>query len=145
MRKQALNFLLVEDDPDHAHLVVRSLKRHCEAHEVSHVADGEEALRYLRKEHPFQNQKRPDVILLDLKLPKVDGHQVLKAIKEDEKLARIPVVVLTTSDAEIDRVEAYKNHANSYIVKPIDYDKFQKMASDLSLYWGEWNTPADHE
>lgn len=77
--------------------------------------------------------------MLDLKLPKMDGHEVLAKIKTDEKLLLIPVIVLTTSDAEVDRVRAYRLHANSYLVKPLDAEQFNKMVQDMSLYWGIWN------
>jgi len=134
-----LNFLLVEDDVDHAELVIRSLARNRVSNAVEHLKDGEEALAYLRREGPWADRPRPDVILLDLKLPRLDGHEVLAAIKADPNLRPIPVVVMTTSDAESDRERAYAQHANSYLVKPVDFAKFRQMVNDLSLYWGVWN------
>jgi CheY-like chemotaxis protein len=134
-------FLLVEDDDDHAQLVIRSLERDRITNRIEHVRDGVQALDYLFQRAPYANKPRPDVILLDLKLPKVDGHEVLREIKQDPNLKVIPVVILTTSNAEIDRAKAYQEHANSYLVKPLDFGKFRKMADDLRLYWGMWNQP----
>lgn len=134
-----IHFLLVEDDPDHANLVLRALDRNRVKNTVDHVVDGAEALAYLRKEGQYAQRPRPDVVLLDLNLPKVDGHQVLTEIKEDPDLQSIPVVVLTTSDAEADRLRAYRHHANSYVVKPLDFEQFRKMVDDLKYYWGVWN------
>jgi len=139
MTKKLVTFLLVEDDDIHAHLVTRSMENARVANEVIRVSDGAEAISFLRREGRFAGQPRPDIILLDLKLPKVDGHEVLAAIKEDETLRMIPVVVMTTSDTESDREQAYQHHANSYVVKPVDFEKFRKLVDDLSLYWGVWN------
>jgi CheY-like chemotaxis protein len=137
-----LDFLLVEDDDDHAEIVLRSLEKNRVANTVHRVADGEEAVKYLRGEGSYAGRPRPDVVLLDLRLPKLDGHEVLKIIKTDPQLLTIPVVVLTTSDAESDRARAYEHHANSYIVKPVDFAQFRQMVSDLSLYWGVWSPPS---
>ena len=139
MNKQLITFLLVEDDDTHAHLVTRSLSKSRVANCVHRVADGEKALEFLRGEGEFEGQEHPDVVLLDLKLPKVDGHEVLAAIKSDPVLKKIPVVVMTTSDAESDRAQAYQHHANSYVVKPVDFEKFRQLVNDLCLYWGVWN------
>ncbi len=139
MERARIHFLLVEDDDDHAHLVSWNLKRHRVRNTVDRVADGAQALRYLRKEGEYAARPLPDVILLDLNLPKVDGHQVLRIIKEDQQLCRVPVVILTTSDAERDRAKAYEHHANSYLVKPTDFERFRNMVDVLSLYWGVWN------
>ncbi len=141
MTKHLVNFLLVEDDDIHAHLVERSLKKARVGNRIFRVANGAEALAFLRQEEPYADQPRPDVVLLDLKLPKVDGHEVLAAIKADLTLHTIPVVVMTTSDAESDRERAYEHNANSYVVKPVDFDKFRQLVSELSLYWGVWNEP----
>ncbi len=142
MAPHLVNFLLVEDDDDHAEIVVRTLKRNRIANNIVRLSDGAEALGYLRKCADGAPSSRPDIILLDLKLPKVDGHEVLAAIKSDEHLRSIPVVVLTTSEAESDRARAYDSHANSYLVKPMNFSRFRKMVDDLSLYWGVWNEPA---
>ena len=141
MKNKLVHFLLVEDDDNHAHLIIRSLERARIRNRVERVADGDLALKFLRRQAPFTDKKRPDVILLDLKLPKIDGHEVLKNIKEDPQLASIPVVIMTTSDAETDLAKAYEYHANSYLVKPIDFDKFRQLVDELSLYWGVWNAP----
>lgn len=135
--------MLVEDNVDHAELVIRTLEEHRIANRVRHFLDGQSALDYLfhRGEYtdPATNV-RPHVILLDLRLPRVDGIDVLKAIKEDEHLKSIPVVVLTTSEAEKDVAKAYYNHANSYLVKPVGFEEFKKLMDDLGFYWLSWNT-----
>lgn len=136
-----ISFLLIEDDPDHAHLIRRSLENNRVANQVEHVKNGAEALEYLFHQGIYKDKSLPDVILLDLKLPKVDGHEVLRRIKNDEQLKVIPVVILTTSAAETDREKAYKEYANSYLVKPLDFNSFKKMADELNLYWGIWNQP----
>lgn len=137
-----IHFLLVEDDDRHAKLVIRCLDQHRIGNSVDRVADGEQALTYLRKQGEYAKARRPDVILLDLNLPKVDGLEVLKTIKADESLSLIPVVMLTTSQQESDRLKAYKLNVNSYVVKPVDFEKFLQMVSDCSFYWGVWNQPA---
>ena len=139
MESKLLNFLLVEDDMDHAEIVLRTLQRNRVANHLAHVTDGAEALAYLRREGKYADSPHPDIILLDLKLPKLDGHEVLAQVKEDVELRKIPVVILTTSNAETDRAKAYAYHANSYIVKPINFTRFRQMVKDLSLYWGVWN------
>lgn len=134
-----LHFLLVEDDPDHAAIVSRTLGKQQPSHELFHVKNGAEALAYLRHEEPYASSRNPDVILLDLKLPKISGQEVLQEIRKDPALADIPVIILSTSDAESDIVRAYKNHVNSYLVKPLDAKCFRQMVEDLQLYWGRWN------
>jgi hypothetical protein len=136
-----IRFLLVEDDEDHANLVLMALQKNRVVNEVSHVRDGEECMAFLRREEPFESVQRPDVVLLDLKLPRMDGHEVLEAIKFDPSLRRIPVVVLTTSEAEIDRARAYDANVNSFLVKPLDFDQFRQMIENLELYWAVWNRP----
>ena len=143
MATKMLHFLLAEDDDDHAVLVLRSLKRNRVGNSVDRVPDGEEAVKYLLHEPPYQDKPRPDVLLLDLNMPKLSGHEVLVKIKADESLRCIPVVILTTSDAEADRHKAYNLHANSYLVKPIDFTQFSKIVEESSLYWGVWNRPAE--
>ncbi len=141
--------LLVEDDPAHAEIVrrnfvdVRIVNRPVR---LVHVVDGQQALDYLFRRAEFQdpNQSpRPNLILLDLRLPKVDGLAVLKTAKADASLASIPVVVLTTSSAEADMANAYGNHANSYLVKPMDLSQFRKLMGSLSFYWLVWNQHSD--
>ncbi|MEM7230005.1 MAG: response regulator [Planctomycetota bacterium] len=134
-----IHFLLVEDDDDHAQLVLRAMERTRIETSIDHVNDGTHAMHYLRREPPYESAARPDVVLLDLKMPEMGGHDVLKNIKADPVLQSIPVVILTTSAAESDRASAYSHHANSYLVKPLDFDCFQDMIEDLSLYWAIWN------
>ncbi|MEZ6235732.1 MAG: response regulator [Phycisphaerales bacterium] len=136
-----MHFLLVEDEAAHAELIRLSLVDNKVANTLDHVQDGEAALEYLQQEGRFSEARRPDVILLDLKLPKIDGHEVLEWIKGRDHLATIPVVVLTTSSNEIDRAKAYARHANSYLAKPVDFPQFQRMIRDLGLYWTVWNQP----
>ena len=138
--------MLVEDNVDHAELVIRTLEEHRIANRVRHFLDGQSALDYLFQRGEFLNRPdniRPHVILLDLRLPRVDGIDVLKAIKEDDSLKTIPVVVLTTSEAEKDVAKAYYNHANSYLVKPVGFDEFKRLMDDLGFYWLSWNTHPD--
>jgi CheY-like chemotaxis protein len=138
--------MLVEDNADHAELVIRTLEEHRIANKVRHFLDGQSALDYLFQRGEFSDTAtnvRPHVILLDLRLPRVDGIDVLKAIKEDDHLKCIPVVVLTTSEAEKDVAKAYYNHANSYLVKPVGFDEFKRLMDDLGFYWLSWNTNPD--
>lgn len=135
--------MLVEDNADHAELVMRTLEEHRIANRVRHFLDGQSALDYLFQRGEYSDPAsniRPHVILLDLRLPRVDGIDVLKAIKEDDHLKSIPVVVLTTSEAEKDVAKAYYNHANSYLVKPVGFEEFKKLMDDLGFYWLSWNT-----
>jgi len=138
--------MLVEDNVDHAELVIRTLEEHRIANRVRHFLDGQSALDYLFQRGKFAgqtNDARPHVILLDLRLPRVDGIDVLKTIKDDHDLKTIPVVVLTTSEAEKDVARAYYNHANSYLVKPVGFEEFKKLMDDLGFYWLSWNTHPD--
>ncbi|MEW6084510.1 MAG: response regulator [Chloroflexota bacterium] len=135
--------MLVEDNVDHAELVVRTLEEHRIANRVRHFLDGQSALDYLFHRGEFSDPAtapRPHVILLDLRLPKVDGIDVLRGIKESDDLKSIPVVILTTSEAEKDVAKAYYNHANSYLVKPVGFEEFKKLMDDLGFYWLGWNT-----
>jgi CheY-like chemotaxis protein len=135
--------LLVEDNADHAELVKRSLERNRLALTIVHVEDGAEAIDYLNHKGKYsdaQTYPLPSLILLDLRLPKLDGLTVLELIKNSDTLATIPVVILTSSQAEADVNAAYLRRANSYIVKPLDYEKFVQMMHDLGLYWVGWNT-----
>ncbi len=142
MKGEPLVILLVEDNPDHAELVKRSFQEHRMLNKIHHVLDGEAALDYLFHQGMYtdpQQSPRPHVILLDLRLPKVDGLQVLGRIKADDDLRLIPVVILTTSEAEKDLARAYRHHANSYLVKPVDFGKFVQLMDDLGFYWLGWN------
>jgi CheY-like chemotaxis protein len=143
MKGEPLVILYVEDNKDHADLVVRTLKKHRVANELHMASDGEEALDYLFRRGKFESPEtspRPSVVLLDLRLPKVDGLEVLRIIKTTDELLRIPVVVLTSSEAEQDMAKAYDHHANSYLVKPIGFDEFTQMMEQLGFYWLSWNS-----
>ena len=130
-----IEILLVEDNPADVRLTVEALKEE-KVHSTLHIVnDGEEALDFLRKQGTFSNAIRPDLILLDLNLPKIDGREVLKEIKNDEKLKSIPVVVLTASKAEEDIVKSYNLHANCYITKPVDLKQFIKVARSIQDFW----------
>jgi CheY-like chemotaxis protein len=145
MNGKPVTVLLVEDEPAHAEIVRRNFLNFRIVNrpiELVHVDDGQKALNYLFRREEFHDPSlspRPNLILLDLRLPKVDGLEVLTTIKSDADLALLPVVVLTTSAAEADMAKAYGNHANSYLVKPMDLSLFRKLMDDLSLYWLVWN------
>ena len=141
MNGEAINILLVEDNPDHAELVMRGLKSNHVANNVFHLDNGEAALDYVfgRGDYAAAGPARPHLILLDLRLPRVDGLEVLKALKSNDDSKRIPVVVLTTSDAEMDVAKAYDYHANSYMVKPVNFEKFKELTRTLGFYWFVWN------
>ncbi|MFC1782136.1 PAS domain S-box protein [Planctomycetota bacterium] len=148
MNDEPFIVLLVEDDPDHVELIIRSFKDNRVANEIQHVSDGEAALDYLFRRGDYadpQKSPRPHVILLDIRLPKIDGLEVLKEIKTSEELHKIPVVILTTSDAEKDITEAYENYANSYLVKPVDFEKFTQLMSNFVFYWFGWNRYPEEE
>lgn len=130
--------LLVEDNPSDVELIMRSLSKHNLANKVHIVNDGEEALDYIFATGKYGDRRvenQPKVILLDLKLPKVHGLEVLKRIKTDERTKNIPVVVLTSSKEDIDLKESYKFGVNSYVMKPLDFDDFSQVVSNLGLYW----------
>ena len=133
-----VEILLVEDNPDDAGLVIRALKKSNLANHLVHLSDGAQALDFIFCKGEYVNRQigdRPKVILLDLKMPKVDGLQVLKAIREDERTKAIPVVIMTSSNEERDIVEGYRLGVNSYIVKPVDFDNFSKAVAELGFYW----------
>ena len=144
MKENEVEILLVEDNPNDAELTLRALKKNKLANHVAHVSDGAEALDFIFARGAFKDrdiESRPRVIFLDLKLPKVDGLEVLRAVKSDERTRTIPVVVLTSSNEEKDVVESYRLGVNSYIVKPVDFDKFLESVRDLGLYWLLLNQP----
>jgi len=141
--KQPIRILLVEDNDAHVKLILRAFKEDRLANPVHVVSDGEQALDYLFRRGDYQDpakSPRPDMILLDLKLPKIDGLEVLKTVKEDVKLKDIPVVVLTSSTDQRDVHEAYRHYVNSYIAKPVDFDKFRQVVQELDYYWTIFNT-----
>jgi CheY-like chemotaxis protein len=130
-----IEILLVEDDDDDVVLTQKALENDRILNRVHRVEDGVEALEYLRREGRFEFAPRPDLILLDLNMPRKDGREVLRDIKNDEDLKAIPVVVLTTSDAESDIASSYEYQANSYVTKPVDLEKFKKVVATIKEYW----------
>ena len=138
------DILLVEDNPNDAELTLRALKKARVANDIHVVRDGAEALEFLFGEGAYEGRARsafPRVILLDLKLPKVDGLEVLRRLKSEDRTRKIPVVVLTSSREESDLVASYHLGANSYIVKPVDSDKFFEAVHEIGLYWLLLNEP----
>ena len=135
------HFLLVEDDDDHANLFEMSMSKLGHTSTITRMPNGLEAMKYLTKEAPYEDSKRPDVILLDLNMPYMSGHQVIAEINAKQELHGIPIVIVSTSQADEDRRKAYEAHASSYVVKPIDFSKFQSMVTDLENFWSEWNQP----
>ncbi|MBN2274113.1 MAG: response regulator [Bacteroidales bacterium] len=134
---EPISILLVEDNVDHAHLIMRKLKSFQVANKIIHLEDGEAALQYLKT--AFAEHNLPHIILLDLRLPKVDGLEVLRQIKTKPEYMEIPVVILTTSDTETDIAKAYHLHANSYLVKPVNFESFTELMEILGFYWICWN------
>jgi chemotaxis family two-component system response regulator Rcp1 len=130
-----VEILLVEDNPGDVRLTMEALKEGRLLNHVSVAEDGVEALAFLRQEGKYANEARPDLILLDLNLPKKDGREVLAEIKEDPELRHIPVVVLTTSTAEQDVLRTYDLHANCYISKPVDFDQFIQVVKSVGDFW----------
>ena len=139
-----VEILLVEDNPNDVELTLRALKKRNLANKVHVVKDGAEALEFIFGTGTYAERdinQIPKVILLDLKLPKVDGLEVLRIVKSDERTKVIPVVVLTSSKEESDLVESYRPGVNSYITKPVDFDKFAQTVSEMGLYWLLVNQP----
>jgi len=144
LNTNAIEVLLVEDNPHDVELTLRALKKGNLANKVVVAKDGEEALQFIFATGRYSErniQAHPKVILLDLKLPKVDGLEVLRRIREDERTKMIPVVIVTSSTEEKDIVNSYKLGVNSYISKPVDFDKFLDCVSELGLYWLLLNKP----
>jgi two-component system response regulator len=133
-----VEILLVEDNMDDAGLTIRALKKHHLANNILHVQDGEEALNFL---FSSLSHNLPKLILLDMKMPKVDGIEALRQIKTDVNLRVIPVVMLTSSKEERDVIESYKLGVNAYIVKPVEFDHFVKAVADLGFFWMLLNEP----
>ncbi len=142
MHGEPITILLVEDDQAHAEIVRRNFEKSRIANRLIHVSDGQAALDYLYGREAFSDPlqaPRPGLVLLDLRLPKIDGLEVLRTIKADALLSQIPVVILTTSAAESDVARAYDSHANSYLVKPVDFSQFIELMEVLGYYWLVWN------
>jgi CheY-like chemotaxis protein len=130
-----IEVLLVEDDPGDVVLTKEAFEDNKVSNKLSIVSDGEEAMRFLRREGDYTDAPRPDLVLLDLNLPRMDGRQVLEEIKADEVLRTIPVVVLTTSEAEEDIIRSYRLHANAYVTKPVDFDQFIKVVRQIDDFF----------
>jgi two-component system response regulator len=144
MNDSAVEILLVEDDPNDVELTLHALKKHNLTNRIQVVRDGAEALEFLFATGAYAGRdikNIPKVVLLDLKLPKVDGLEVLRRVKGDPRTRMIPIVILTSSREERDLVEGYKLGANSYIVKPVDFEQFTEAVRQLGLYWMLLNHP----
>jgi two-component system response regulator len=141
MTHQTVEILLVEDNPNDLELALHAFERHNVSNHIEVARDGQEALDYLQGGNGREAGTLPRVILLDLKLPKVDGLQVLRTIRGDDRLKHLPVVILTSSREERDVVESYDLGVNSYIVKPIDFEKFAETVRTLGFYWLLLNEP----
>jgi CheY-like chemotaxis protein len=135
MVEKVYDILLVEDNPGDIRLAREALKEVPIQHRLKVVTDGEEARSYLLQEGAYRETPRPDLILLDLNLPRLDGRQLLKTIKTERRLKRIPVVILTTSNANEDIDSTYDNHANCYITKPVDLEKFLNVIQSIEHFW----------
>lgn len=127
--------LLVEDNPEDAALTIETLKTGRIRNHITHVEDGVEAMDFLRRDGPYRDAPRPDLILLDLQLPRKSGREVLMEVKEDRDLKRIPVVIMTTSAAEQDIFESYNLHANCYLTKPVELDEFINVVRKIEDFW----------
>lgn len=136
MNSRTIEILLVEDNPGDARLTLEAFKEGKVLNNIKVIGDGVEALAYLRRQGPdYANSVQPDLILLDLNLPRKDGREVLAEIKADEDLKKIPVVVLTTSAAEEDVARAYGSHANCYITKPVELEQFLNVVQSIDSFW----------
>ncbi len=141
-QSEKYNLLLIEDDPVHADLVRLSIEE-CGSGRtiVSHVSDGLEAWEYLQKCVELREFACPSIIVLDVRMPRMDGIEFLKRVKSHEALRMIPAIVLTTSSNDADRDRAYSNHANSFLTKPVDFEQFQSLVQELEHYWTRSNQP----
>jgi CheY-like chemotaxis protein len=145
MKTETADILIAEDNPNDAMLTIRSLKQHNLANRLVHVSDGQAAIDYLLANGAYSERDPldlPKVVLLDLKLPKLNGLEVLSLIRGDPRTKFLPVVILTSSQEESDLIESYKLGANSYIVKPVDFENFSKAIYEVGLYWLLLNKPA---
>ncbi len=133
--KSPVEILLVEDNPGDERLTREALREGKVYHNLHWVKDGVQAMEFLRRQGKYANVPRPDIVLLDLNLPRKDGREVLEEVKTDEDLKRIPVVVLTTSKAEEDVLRTYNLHANCYVTKPVDLEKFIVVVKSIDVFW----------
>jgi Response regulators consisting of a CheY-like receiver domain and a winged-helix DNA-binding domain len=132
---KSIQILLVEDSPSDAKLTLAALKMAKVVNQVSHVEDGVEAMEFLRRQGKYARAERPDLILLDLNLPRKDGREVLEELKANPDFQLIPVVILTTSQAEQDIIRSYKLHANCYITKPVNFERFLEVVQSIENFW----------
>lgn len=132
---EIIDILLVEDNPGDARLVQKAFELGRLANKIYHVSDGESALKFLRKEEPYSDAPRPDIILLDLNMPGLDGREVLAQVKSDPDLLTIPIIIMTTSSAEQDILESYKLHVNCYITKPVQVQDFINVVKTIDEFW----------
>ena len=147
MMSTCLDTLLVEDNPCDAELVIRALRGAGLANHLVHVPDGQAALDFLFGTGPYHDRdvrKQPKIVLLDLKLPKLDGLEVLRRIRADERTKLVPVVIMTSSGEDRDIAASYQLGANSYIVKPVDFEAFTEVVSATGLYWLKTNVSSNH-
>lgn len=134
-KKRTPYILLVEDSPGDARLTIEAFKDAGNNVEIDIVEDGESALNFLKQLSPYQHKKRPNIVLLDLNLPKIDGREVLQKIKNDPSLKTIPVIILSTSEAPSDISYCYENHSNCFISKPVEIDSFTKVVALIESFW----------
>jgi chemotaxis family two-component system response regulator Rcp1 len=134
-RGEPIEILLVEDNQDDADLTLDALREGKVRNRISHVEDGAEAMAFLRREGKYADAPRPDLILLDIGLPRKSGHEVLAEVKSDPNLLRIPVVIMTSSDDERDIHRAYDHHVNCYVTKPVDLDQFVGVVKSIESFW----------
>jgi two-component system response regulator len=135
MNADLISVLLVEDDPGDVMLIREAFADHKVGNVLSVVSDGVEAMRFVRREGEYADRERPDLVVLDLNLPRKSGSEVLAEIKSDPELSTIPVVVLTTSEAEEDVISSYRQHANAYITKPVDFDRFREIVHQIDDFF----------
>lgn len=130
-----IHILLVEDNEGDILLIQEAFEEGKLVNDISLAKDGEKAIRFLEKEGEFKDASTPDLVILDVNLPRKNGHEVLKYIKESDSLKHIPVIMLTTSSSEIDIIKSYKNHANCFVTKPLDVDDFLKAVIEIENFW----------
>ncbi len=135
MKKNEIRILLVEDNEGDILLTLEALKEARIGNEVDVVKDGDKAIQFLKKEKEFKDARTPELILLDINLPRMDGFEVLSIIKNDDSLSVIPVIMLTTSDSEKDILECYQHHANCYITKPVNFENFMNVIQTIKDFW----------
>lgn len=135
IQTRPIQILLVEDSPSDAKLTISALKLAKVANELHHVEDGVEAMEFLKRQGKYEKSPRPDLILLDLNLPRKDGREVLEEMKENADFSSIPVIVLTTSSAEQDVLRSYQLHCNCYVTKPVNFDRFLECVRSIEHFW----------